>query len=200
MGTKSTTKYLVLSSGIPTAIAALTTSAGAADANALVALNASGVLDISITGGKQTSAGAADAAKPVYTDAGGKIDVTFMPDGIGPDVISLVASEAITAPALVNIWNNAGVLNIRKADAASNKPAHGFIKTTVAASAATTVYKNGTITGMSGLTPGQQFLSSTTAGQPTSTAPTADTTLVQKVGLASSATSMEFDLGEVYSN
>lgn len=200
MGNKSITKFLVLNNGVPTSTAALTTSAGAADANALVALNAAGVLDITITGGKQSTAGVADAGKPIYTDATGKMDQTFLPDGIGPDLAVIVASEAITAPALVNIWSNAGVLNIRKADAASNKPADGFIKTSVAAAASATVYKDGTITGLTGLTVGPQYLSSTTAGQPTATIPTADGTLVQKVGNASSATVMEFDQGAVFSN
>ena len=200
MGTKSTTKYLVLSGGVPTAVAAVTTSAGAADANSLPALNASGVLDITITGGKQSTAGVADAAKPIYTGADGKLDVTFLPTGIGPDTTTVPASEAITAPALVNIWNDAGVLKARKADAASGKPAHGYIKTTVAISASTYVYRNGTITGLSGLTIGTQWLSTTTPGQPQAAAPTADGTLVQQVGFASSATVMEFDQGTVFSN
>ena len=48
MGTISTTKFIKNSAGSLAEEAALTTSAGAADANKIPALNASGVLDPSI--------------------------------------------------------------------------------------------------------------------------------------------------------
>ena len=58
MGTASTTKFIKNNAGTLTEEAALTTSAGAGDAQKVPALNASGVLDASITNAKNTSAGA----------------------------------------------------------------------------------------------------------------------------------------------
>ena len=55
MGTASTKKILKNNAGTLTEEAALTTSAGAADANRIPALNASGVLDASIVNAKNTA-------------------------------------------------------------------------------------------------------------------------------------------------
>ena len=79
-------------------------SAGAGDANMIPALNASGVLDLSITNGKAASAGASDAGKLVALDAAGRINTTMMPTGIGADTAIIVASEALSAGDLVNIY------------------------------------------------------------------------------------------------
>ena len=68
MGTASSKKFIKNNAGYYTEEAALTTSAGAADANAIPALNASGVLDSTIINGKNSSAGAADAGKTVLLD------------------------------------------------------------------------------------------------------------------------------------
>ena len=61
MGTASTTKVIKNNAGVLTEETTLTTSAGAADANKIVALNASGILDSTIVNSKNTSAGAGDA-------------------------------------------------------------------------------------------------------------------------------------------
>lgn len=103
MGTASTTKFIKNSSGQLTEQAALTTSAGAGDAQALVALNASGVLDASIVNSKASSAGAGDAGKVVALDGSGRIDNTMMPVGIGADTATITASEALSAGDFVNI-------------------------------------------------------------------------------------------------
>lgn len=219
MGTASTTKVLKNNAGTLTEETTLTTSAGAGDANKIPALNAAGVLDSSIVNSKTTSAGAADsgklpalnangvlddsiinatvasaANKVVKLDGSGKLDVTVMPTGIGADTASIVASEALAAGDLVNIWNDAGTAKVRKADASTaGKEAHGFVLAAVSASANATVYFEGTNTQCTGLTPGVQFLSAATAGKTVSAAPTGTGKAVQRVGFAISATALNFD-------
>ena len=192
MGTASTKKFIKNSSGALTEEAAITTSAGAGDADKIPALNASGVLDASILNGKNTSAGAGDAGKTVLLGAAGKLDATMMPTGIGADVASIVASEALSAGDLVNIYNNGGTANVRKADATTaGKEAHGFVLAAVSSSANATVYFEGTNTQCTGLTPGPQFLA-TTAGKCAVAAPASSGNVVQRVGFAVSATAMNF--------
>lgn len=218
MGTASTTKLIKNNNGILTEETTLTTSAGAGDANKVPALNASGVLDSSIINGKNASAGAGDAGKVpllnasgilddtilnatvasaanklVKLDATGRLDNTLMPVGVGADTASIVASEALAAGDLVNIWNDAGTAKVRKADgSASGKEAHGFILAAVASAATATVYFEGTNTQCTGLTPGVQFLSATTAGKSATAAPTGTGKVVQRVGFALSTTALNF--------
>lgn len=142
-----------------------------------------------------TSAGAGDADKIPRLDAAGRISSTMMPAGIGAETITRPASEALAAGDLVNIWNDAGTSRVRRADAsAAGKPAHGFVLAGVANSATATIYLEGTITGLTGLTAGaNQFLSPTTPGARTETAPTAANQVNQLVGYALSATEMTFE-------
>lgn len=197
MGTASTTKLIKNNAGTLTEETTLTTSAGAGDANKVPALNASGVLDLTILNAKNTSAGAGDAGKIPALDAAGRLDTSMMPVGIGADTASVVASETLAAGDLVNIWNNAGTANARKADAStSGKEAHGFVLAGFAAAAAATVYFEGTNTQQTGLTPGVQFLSATTPGKATNTAPTGTGKVVQRVGLATSATSFNCEVSD----
>lgn len=194
MGTASTTKFIKNSSGNLAEQAALTTSAGAADANAVPALNADGVLDHTIINATTTSAGAADEGKIPALDAAGRLDTTVLPVGIGADTQSITTSEALSAGDLVNIWNSSGA-KVRKADATvAGKEAHGFVLTGAGAGASATVYFEGSNTSMTGLTPGPQFLS-TTAGTATGTAPSGTGNVVQRVGFAVSATTMNFQSG-----
>ena len=93
MGTASTTKYIKNAAGQLAEEAALTTSAGAADAQRVPALNAQGVLDASIVNSKVSSAGAADAGKVAALDPSGKLDVTLLPVGLGLDTASVTASD-----------------------------------------------------------------------------------------------------------
>lgn len=218
MGTASTTKLIKQSSGSLVEETTLTTSAGAADANKVVALNASGVLDSTIINSKTTSAGAGDsgkipalnasgilddtivnatvtsaANKIVKLDGSGRLDATVMPTGIGADTAVILASEALAAGDLINIYNNAGTANVRKADGStSGKEAHGFVLSAVSSGSNATVYFEGSNTQVSALTPGVQFLSATTAGKSTSTPPTGTGKVVQVVGLATSATNLNF--------
>ena len=142
----------------------------------------------------QVSAGAGDAGKLVALSSTGQIDNSMMPTGIGADTASIVASEALAAGNLVNVWNNAGTPAVRKADGStSGKEAHGFVLSAVASAGTATVYFAGNDTAVTGLTGGVQFLSATTPGASTSTAPTGSGQTVQRVGLATAATNLQFE-------
>ena len=191
MGTASTKKFIRNAAGQLAEEAALTTSAGAGDADRVPALNAGGVLDLTIVNGKTSSAGAGDAAKLVALDGSGRIDNTMMPVGIGADTASITTSEALAAGDFVNVWNSTGA-KVRKADATvAGKEAHGFVLAGAASGAAATVYFEGTNTGVTGQTPGSVFLS-TTAGVATATAPATAGNVVQRIGFAVSATAINF--------
>lgn len=153
--------------------------------------NAAGVLtEVAAT---QTSAGAGDAGKIPALDANGLLAVTMMPSGVAADVASLVTSENLAAGDLVNIFNNGGTPTARKADASvAGKEAHGFVLAGTTSPAAATVYLSGPNTGCSGLTAGNLYLSDATPGKPTATAPSTSGHVVQRVGVAYSATAMQF--------
>lgn len=139
------------------------------------------------------STGAADAGKLIALDSTGLIDNSMLPVGVGPDTASIVASENLAAGDLVNIWDNVGTANVRKADGSTaGKEAQGFVLAAVTTSAAATVYFAGANTQMSGLTPGRQFLSVTTPGKTQATAPTGAGKVSQIVGFAVSATEMNY--------
>jgi hypothetical protein len=156
-------------------------------------LNASGILDDTILNATVSSS----ANKLVKLDGSGKLDSTVMPTGIGADTLAVTASEALAAGDLINIWNDGGTAKARKADAStSGKEAHGFVLSAVSSSASATVYFEGTNTQMTGMTPGVQFLSASTAGKTTTTAPSASGNVVQRVGFATSATAMNLQCSD----
>lgn len=130
-------------------------------------------------------------------DGSGKLNVNMMPTGIGPDTASITTSEALNAGDFVNIHSSSGA-KARKADATtSGKEAHGFVLAAASSGASATVYFEGTNDQCSGLTPGAVFLS-TTAGTPTGTAPSGSGNVVQSLGVAISATAINFERGAHY--
>ena len=143
--------------------------------------------------GVQTSAGAGNAGDLVSLDDSGRIDNSMMPVGIGADTSNVVASEALAAGDFVNVWNDAGAFKVRKADATTaGKEAHGFVLAAVASAGTATVYFEGTNTQVSGQTPGIVYLQ-TTAGQGGATVPSASGNVVQRLGVAVSATAVSFE-------
>lgn len=167
-------------------------SAGAGDAGKLAALNASGVLAASIVNSVTASAGAGDSAKVVALDGSGRIDSSMMPAGLGADTAIITTSEAVASGDFINIWNSTGV-KARKADATvSGKEAMGFVLVGVGSGAAATVYFEGPNTAVTGQTVGPVFLH-TTAGLATSTAPSGSGNAVQYLGVAISATQINFE-------
>ena len=144
----------------------------------------------------QASAGAGSAANIVALDSTGRLDVTMMPVGFGAENDLIVASEALAAGDLVNIWTNTGVANVRKADGSTaGKEAHGFVIAAFDSLAIATVYRSTQVnTQKTGMTPGaRQYLSATVPGGTQETAPTAAGQTVQVVGHSKSATELIFN-------
>jgi hypothetical protein len=159
-------KFLTIENGVPKQEAAINASAGAGDANKIVKLNSSG-----------------------------KLDSTMMPTGLGSDSASITTSEALSAGDFVNLHNSSGV-KARKADATTaGKEAHGFVLAAAGSGAAATVFFEGTNDQLSGLTPGARQFLHTTAGGRTETAPSASGNVAQSLGIAISATAVNFEAG-----
>ena len=141
----------------------------------------------------QVSTGVSDADKIIALDSSGKISSSMLPSGFGDDVQIVVASEGLSAGNYVNIWDDAGLFKVRKADAStSGKEAHGFVLASVLIGATANVFFEGTNNQVTGQTPGNVFLSATIAGEGTSTAPTTAGKIVQRIGFAVAANSVNF--------
>lgn len=143
-----------------------------------------------------SSGGAADAGKLVALGADGKLDPTTY-NGSGPSSRSIPASEAIAAGRLVNMYSNAGVVNVRLADNSNGRPAHGYVLAAVASAASAAVYDlDGVNSQLTGLTPGSTYYLGTAGGviTPALDATTAATGAIdQKIGVALSATELDTD-------
>ena len=146
--------------------------------------------------GVQTSAGAANAGDLVSLDDTGRIHSSMMPVGIGADTVTITASEALAAGNWVNVWNDGGVAKVRRADATTaGKEAHGFVLSAVTSGGSAMVYFEGTNTQVTGQTPGPVYLQ-TTAGAGGATVPSASGNVVQQIGVAVSATAVNFERGD----
>lgn len=143
----------------------------------------------------QVSSGAGDAGKIPALDSAGRLDNTVMPVGIGADTASIVASENLAAGDMVDIYDDAGTATARKADAASSgKYATGFVLQATTSPANATIYFEGQNNQLTGLTAGaRMYLSATTPGEITATAPTGTGQVVQYVGRAINATTIAFE-------
>lgn len=142
------------------------------------------------------STGASEAGVIVALDTSGKLDPSMFPAGIGGSAVSVVASEALSAGDFVNLWDDTGVTKMRKADATAGlgKQAHGFVLDNVLSAASGTVYFEGQNTALTGLTGGTTyFLSDTTPGGVTATAPTTAGYIVQRLGVAYSTSAVDFE-------
>lgn len=145
-----------------------------------------------------TSSGASDGGKIAQTDASGRWDASLMPVGFGDSVKSIEASEALSAGDFVNIWNDGGSEKVRKADATSpGKEAHGYVVDAFSSGQSALVYRDGANTALSGLTPGARYYLSTTAGGATTTPVSASGAIHQMVGVAATASELEFEPEDV---
>jgi hypothetical protein len=187
----------------------VTTSAGVGDANKIPALDLYGKLSLSflpdgISGEVDsivTSSGAADAGKIPELNSEGLLDISFFPEGVGStnsgtgfSPSNILASEDISAGSLVNIYNDSGA-KCRKAMATSfEMEAHGYILTAVSSGQMAGVYFGGTNNRVTGLSIGKQYLSVDIPGICTTTVASGSGNIVQKVGFATSATSMDFKI------
>ena len=140
------------------------------------------------------STGVTEAGDIVALDETGKLDESLMPVGVGAEVKVLPASGALTAGDFVNIFDDSGTLKVRKAIAdAPGKEAHGFVEDGFADTTDATVYCVGINDQLSALTGGpRMYLSATSAGDVTATAPTGTGEVVQMVGWRLSATEVSF--------
>jgi len=144
-----------------------------------------------------TSAGAADANKTVQLGADGKLHSSLLPAAalLGNEDYAIVASENLSAGDLINVFDNAGTANVRKADATDGtKPPMGFVAGAVIAGATGDVrIGNGVITGLAGLTVGgRYYLDTATPGGIALTAPSVTGAVVYAVGRATSATEFNY--------
>jgi len=185
-------KFLKNNAGVITEEVAIATSAGSGDDGKIPALNSSGVLDSTIVNSKTSSAGSGDAGKLPALGAQGKLDESFLPTGIAADVAIINTSEALSAGDFVNIYNASGA-KCRKADASTTgKEAHGFVLEAVDNGDPATVYFEGTNNQVTGQTPGVVYLSATTPGLATSTAPSSSGNVVQRIGFVTAADAINF--------
>lgn len=145
--------------------------------------------------GVTSSSGVANDGDIPALDASGRLDVSMMPVGVGPDVKVCPSSENLTAGDMVNLYDNGGAINARKADAtAVGKEANGYVLANVTSPANATVYFGMINTARSGMTVGATYYLSTTPGGVTTTPPSASGNVVQEVGKALSATELEVTL------
>ncbi len=140
------------------------------------------------------SAGVSSSGSVAALDGSGRFDISFMPTGLGADVATMTASEAISAGAFVNIWSNAGAFAVRNADGAvANKQADGFVLSAIASGASGLVYFQGINTAVTGQVPGLVFLSDTAVGAAATMGATIAGHTFQQIGLALTATTIQFD-------
>lgn len=140
--------------------------------------------------------GASAANQIVATNAAGVIDPSFLPAGIGADIVTGTASEALAGGALVSFYTNAGAFSVRNADAGTptaGKRASGFVLAAVASGSVASVYRSGMNTQLSGLTPGADYFLGAT-GAVTANPPTASGTTSQYIGTALSATVLDVQI------
>jgi len=115
------------------------------------------------------------------------------------DVAVVEASENLAAGDFVNIYDSTGTPMCRKADASTTgKEAHGFVLDAVTSGANATVYFEGTNDQITGATAGRVYLSAATAGGIGSTPPSTAGNIVQQLGVATAATSMNVELKQHY--
>ena len=146
-----------------------------------------------------TSAGAGNDGDLIALDATGRIDVSVLPVGVGPDVASIVVSEAagLAAGDYVNIFDSTGP-KVRLADNSNGRDAHGFVKSAHADAATAVVYFEGPNDDLSGLTAGTRMYLGT-AGDATATplAPITDAgSIHQLLGIAIDANTINTDIDD----
>jgi cyanophycinase-like exopeptidase len=140
------------------------------------------------------SNGIGAAGDIVALDSTGKLDVSVLPVGVGPDVTVAEAVENLTAGRYVNIFNDGGVPKVRLADSSNDRPAHGYVKVTVAIGASATVFFEGPNQDLSGIVAGQRYYLST-AGQPMTAVPVLPTNVIhQFLGVGIDANTINTDI------
>jgi hypothetical protein len=167
---------------------------------------ASGLINVVAIGNGETAytnKALLDSTAPAAlgTAAAGTATVAARRDHVhaDPAMLTIQASETLAAGNIVNIYTATGALRVQKADASgTTKVANGFVLAEITSGNSGSVYVSGTVTGLSGLTPGGDcWLNQAAAGGVTQTAPNEATTgkLIQLVGKALTASTMVLQLG-----
>jgi hypothetical protein len=142
--------------------------------------------------GIQITTGVSNAGALVSLNSAGLIDSTMLTAVSALPTQSAAATSAITAGMLTNLYSNAGVLSVRPADSTvAGSEANSYATANIASGATGTV--NVGEGSLSGLTLGSKYYLGT-AGALTVTAPSAAGNVVQPVGIALSATSLDFQI------
>lgn len=143
--------------------------------------------------GVTVSAGAGDVGKLPQFDATGKLDISVLPSGIGSETESATASENLSAGDFVNIFDNTGTKNVRKANGSTpGLEANGYVLSAFTSGAVATIYTDGANTSRTGLTAGVTYYLAATAGGVTATPLSTTGQIHQKIGKASTSTSLIF--------
>lgn len=158
-------------------------------AEKLLRIGAAGYDEVELT---TVSLGAADAGKGVATGPDGRLHQSLMPKGIGPDTYTGVANEAIPANSFVYIRND-GKIALASAAVGGNR-AQAFAPTAIASGATDTVYFEGPMTGLTGLTAGLVYLSDVTPGGFIQTVVTGTGKLYQSLGTAVGSTIINVEI------
>jgi hypothetical protein len=133
------------------------------------------------------SSGVGNAGDIVALNSKGEIDKTMLPN---VEIKNLTAAENLTAGDYIYI-DGSGEVRLASAAAAGNA-AIGYVEDTVLATNTVDVYFDGTNAALTGLTVGDQyFLSDTTPGGVTNTAPVGANKIIESVGWAISATEIQ---------
>ena len=146
-------------------------------------------------GALTTSAGATDADKIVQTNSSGVLDITLMPSGIGADTRTVTAGEALSAGNLVYMAAGGTVFKA-DANAEGKEATGFVLASISNGGTGTAYFGGGVISGLTGLTVGARYFLSTAAAGAIGlysglTYNTGD--IVQQVGRALSATELYFE-------
>ena len=121
----------------------------------------------------------------------GQFDPTYIP---GSEVCAVEASENLTANDLVNFFDDAGTIKVRKADgSAYSTRAMGFVKAAFTTGQTAIVFGEGIVSGQTGLDPAVAVFLSTTPGLSAQTPPSGAGQIWQVVGSAFSDTQYKFE-------
>ena len=144
-----------------------------------------------------TSVGAGSSGKIPALGSDGKLDPSMYNPGADP-TYQITAYEAIGAGKFYNMFVDSGVLKARLADNSNGRPAHGFVKASVAASGTGVGFPlDVTNSSLTGLNVGTTYFLGTAGGVIAAPLDAADPAKVgfidQKIGMALSATELATD-------
>jgi hypothetical protein len=146
-------------------------------------------------GALTTSAGAGDADKIVQTNSSGVLDITLMPAGIGADTRTVTAGETLAAGDLIYMAAGGTVFKA-DANAEGKEATGFVLAGITSGGTGTAYFGGGVISGLTGLTVGARyFLSTATPGRAGLYSGLTFTAgdIVQQVGRSLSATELYFE-------